>query len=304
MTDLSRAIGWRFVSIMSKVFTGTPIQKWRLTSIIYARLVQAMYNSKDIRTTYKGVELLLPSKDPSIVPPIIRGHYESFELDVFRAVAVEAGGAILDVGGNIGLYAVIAGKASPKSKVASFEPVAENIKYLQKNVELNKLGNVEVVHSAVGAQSGELDIFLSETSIGHHSAAGQKRAGGKSVKVPMVSIDNYIKEKKLKPGLIKVDVEGYDFYVFEGAKKTMEEHQPTIFAEYGPDMMLKNGYDPEIFLDMLFKYSQKAYLIDEEAHTLRRIVRKELENKGSGFLGNILLTTNKRHQKILEQFVS
>lgn len=301
-----RALGWGAISIFRRLFVGTPVQRWKVTSDVYAHMVHVMYAKRDIETSYKGVNLVLPSKDPSIVPPIIRGTYESFELDVYGALAENAR-TVLDVGGNIGLYAVVAGKRNADATVISFEPIRENVSYLQKNIEQNGLGNVTAVEAAVGAETGKIDIFLSDVSIGHHSITQKfdgSRNSKKSISVQMISLDDFVKEHKYKPELLKVDVEGYDYYVFKGAKEILKRYRPTIFAEFGPDMMHENGYQPEEFLDILFDCSDEAYIFDEIARKLIAVSKDELLREDRHTVDNLIFVSNKQHKKILKSFLA
>lgn len=302
MINLGKKIGWKFIDVNKKMFTNTPIQKWQVTSYVYSKLLYAMYDKKDVRATYKNIELILPSQDSSIVPAIVGGAYESFEVDLFILLAKHSQ-EILDVGGNIGLYSVVAAKTNSTSHVTAFEPIKENLDYFRKNISLNGLKNIELVGSAVGASSGELEIHISNVSIGHHSAAQKSGQNGKTIKVEMVSVDDFVKSKNKKPDLIKVDVEGYDFAVFEGAKETMSKLSPTFFAEYAPGMMKQCGHEPKKFLNHLFKYSDNIYLIDEKSEKLKKVTKAELLLKKDSYLCNLLGVSNKAHTKILNGFV-
>lgn len=304
MEYVARRVGWGVVYVARRMLVGTPVQKWNITSKLYARLMDLMYAHKDISVTYKNVNLILPPKDPSIVPPIIRGTYESFELDVYRRLAPKTE-VIFDVGANIGLYAAVAGKENPRAKIISFEPVDENIVYLKKNIEANLLTNVEIIEAAVGEKAGKIEMFLSDISIGHHSAVADERdrRSGRSVVVPVVSIDDYVASTGLAPNLLKVDVEGFDIFVFKGARETLNKYKPTIFAEYGPDMMKRQGYEPKEFLDLLFKASKKAFIFDEKNEVLIPTTKKALLRNDDHSVSNLIFVSDPSHLKCLKDLV-
>lgn len=301
MANLGKRAGLKFIYGMRQIFANTPVQKWKLTAYLYPKFFHILYGKKDVQASYKGIEMILPTKDVTIVPSILGGYFESLEIDVFKALMPKTS-TVIDVGGNIGLYAILAGQLNPTAKIASFEPIEENIQYFNKNLKLNKVKNVTIVNSAVGATTGELEIFLSATNVGTHSAAQQVTLSSNSVMVPMVSIDDYVKKFKLKPDVIKVDVEGYDGFVFDGSIDTLKKYRPTVFAEYGPAMMKKCRYEPAKFLDILFDNCDEAYLFEEKTGKLKKVEKIELLNKSISIVDNIVLVSNKDHKKIIREF--
>ena len=111
------------------------------------------------------------------------GNYELTEVR-FCERHVEPGGTMLDVGGNIGVYALLAGKlVGPTGVVHTFEPEPQNAARLRANVALNGLANVEVFETAVYSESGTvvLNVFDSRYnawhSIGHPSLPDPDHAG-------------------------------------------------------------------------------------------------------------------------------
>jgi len=129
-----KKISLAILKLFRKLFSGTPVQSWTITSKIYAFVFHGAYGKGDIDTTYKTVKLTLPAKDTTIVPSIVGGYFESMELDAFKLLSAKSNNSIIDVGGNVGLYSILAAKYT-KSKIISFEPIAENIEYFQKNIK-------------------------------------------------------------------------------------------------------------------------------------------------------------------------
>jgi FkbM family methyltransferase len=274
---MNKNLGYVLINLGRKAFIGTPIQKLKITSIIYARIFRTMYREGDATAEYKGVKLTLPTKDTAIVPSILGGYFESLELDLF-AKAAEGSTTVLDIGANIGLFSCVAGKALQTGGVVyAFEPVAENAKYFRQNLLNNDLMNVELIESAVGQEVGELSIFVSTESIATHSASRRHSRGSESISVPMTSVDVFVMSRGIgHVDVIKIDVEGYDGYVLKGAIETIKNHQPTIFVEYDPKGLKECGFEPADFADLLFTTYDYCLRLDEVSHKASRMTKQAL----------------------------
>jgi len=116
----------------------------------------------------------------------------------------------------------------------------------------------------------------------------------------MVTLDQYVSKNKVKADLLKVDVEGYDGRVYEGAEKFIATQKPTLFAEYAPLALKKAGYEPKRFLDNIVDKYDVCYIFNEKQNKLEPITKAELLKKDNSVVENILLTSNKKHIEILK----
>lgn len=144
------------------------------------------------------------------------------------------GDVVRDVGANVGFYALLAGVlAGQEGRVLAFEPVAENVAILRRHLSLNDLETrVEVVEAAVADKSGI-----------RHFSAGEYRATGKldragQIEVRVVSLDEMMAEGRLpRVDVIKIDVEGAELEVLEGAKEVLTRYRPRLVVElHNPEM--------------------------------------------------------------------
>lgn len=134
---------------------------------------------------------------------------------------------VFDVGANAGIYSLAAAAASPESEVYAFEPTPEIAAHLRGTVGMNGIeGHLHVQEVAVGDRPGS--IFLNrfsgknEDNEGMNFVSSECRAPS-SVEVPMVSLDAFCSERGLqKIDLLKVDVQGNEPAVFEGARRLIE----------------------------------------------------------------------------------
>ena len=151
------------------------------------------------------------------------------EQTAAMAASLKKGHVFFDIGANVGFYTVLgARQVGSSGKVLAFEPVARNLAYLFRHVELNKLRNVMIV-SAACSDSVSLAMFTAgeNNAMGH--LAGDGSADNRVSLVPTVSVDSVVQRTGLTPHVMKIDVEGAELAVLEGARTTLKVHGPAIF---------------------------------------------------------------------------
>jgi FkbM family methyltransferase len=133
-----------------------------------------------------------------------------------------------DVGANIGYYLLLIESAvGPAGRVTCFEPDAENLRELRRNLEANRLSNVEVVAAAVGARDGAVSLRA-----GLNAAVAAAHPGAPTV--PLVRLDSAL---PARVDFLKIDVEGYEGQVLEGARRLLSTDRPNLFLEVHPGML-------------------------------------------------------------------
>jgi FkbM family methyltransferase len=139
-----------------------------------------------------------------------------FEDMAFVLHFLRPGDLFVDVGANIGSYTILASAAG--ANVISFEPVPSTFEALLDNLHLNRLeSRVEVRNQAVGRNAGELVMIADQDTTNQALRSGERYAG-KTLKVPVVTLDEVLQGKV--PKLIKIDVEGFETEVLAGAAAT------------------------------------------------------------------------------------
>jgi len=106
-----------------------------------------------------------------------------------------------------------------------FEPIAENVAIMKKNIALNELKNVVVVLKAAAARSGH--VTMPPNSNGSVAYDGKFDNG---LEVESVSLDDLAAELNVKPDFIKIDVEGFEYQVLDDAKNILAT-TPALFVE-------------------------------------------------------------------------
>jgi FkbM family methyltransferase len=149
------------------------------------------------------------------------GEYTASEVDLLSKF-ITSDSVVYDVGGNIGYHTVAF--ASMAKEVHSFEPNDRNYLLLEKNTQ--SLSNVKLYHFAVSDKAGQ--AFISDydtTQPGNYGECMMSETGQPCKTVMIDDLD------LPKPDVIKIDVEGHELKVFQGARKTIMKHRPIIFYE-------------------------------------------------------------------------
>jgi FkbM family methyltransferase len=124
-----------------------------------------------------------------------------------------------DVGANVGMYSLLFAKYS--RFVYAFEPLPRNISYLKRTLQINNVENVCIVSMAMACATGVMHF-----QEGNCNSEGKLCEDGK-LTVNTISCDDFVSNHEA-PNLVKIDVEGAELSVLQGAKNTLLEHTPNI----------------------------------------------------------------------------
>jgi FkbM family methyltransferase len=215
--------------------------------------------------------------------------YEPYESELVRGY-LKPGMTIYNVGANLGYYTLVASECvGPTGKVFAFEPAPENFELLQRTVSENKITNVELFPSAVGAATGSATLSLSRTNSGDHQL--QTVPSRNHIVVDVTSIDAFISEGHSPPDFIIMDVQGAEFDVLRGATELLaSKHSLILFTEFwhtGLDERHPDGAAE--MLKVLDEAGFQLSLIDEKRHTLEKTSSKEILSRFSGTMEANLL---------------
>jgi FkbM family methyltransferase len=143
---------------------------------------------------------------------------------------VERGSAVVDIGANIGSFAIYAARACGASRVVAFEPHPENFALLTRNVSANGLTNVTCVNAAVGASRGKRHLEVDPGNSGGHRLSANPR--GQAIEVDCLSLDDVIAEHRLPTiDYLKLDCEGAEYEIVESCPEAVNKTQ-RISMEY------------------------------------------------------------------------
>ncbi|MEZ5343213.1 MAG: FkbM family methyltransferase [Acidimicrobiales bacterium] len=271
-----------------RFFRDTWVHRLPMTGAIYDRVASVMAVPDTV--VFRGVEVALAQTDSTITPSLITGEFERVELDAYEAL-LSPGMTVVDVGANNGTLSAIAAKhVGPTGSVVSIEAIASNVELLERTIALNGIDAVvSVVHCAAGVGEGNVRIYLDRDNSGTHSAG---RVGESWIDVPIRSVDEIVQSSGLSSvDLLKIDVEGYESFVLEGASGTLHTHQPIIFCEFDNDLLIAAGGDPARAVDILAAHGA-IYLINSLAGGSSRSVRTNCSTTRPPISGWFLRTSS------------
>lgn len=219
-----------------------------------------------------GVRLYAPASEQRVAPleALNFQAYEPAESAVMNQLASGAQ-CILDVGANIGYHALRLALREPQARVHAFEPLPKAMEFLQRNVALNHLGDrVRVYSYGLSNANSGCDFFISPQ---HGVNASLKNVAGRPDAQRVVSatltLDDWVRNHDAAPDYIKIDVEGAELLVLQGARETLRHHQPRIFSELLRKWSAPFGYHPNDVLSLMRSYGYGCWGVG--AHGLRRI---------------------------------
>ena len=181
------------------------------------------------------------------------------EFHLLAAVVRQlASGCLIDVGANIGLYTLLLRSVSALPIIA-YEPQPFLFKLLQRNIAFNHLANVEARNLACGSRRGEVpfaigingsvaagldagDTIASDNDL--ESEAHVTQRGEAVINVPLTTLDDDLADVS-SIALLKIDCEGFEFEILQGARRLIERHAPLLFLEAHPTLLGRFGHSVE-----------------------------------------------------------
>lgn len=142
---------------------------------------------------------------------------------------LQPGDTVYDVGSHLGVYSILLAKAvGPRGTVIAFEPHHETYEQLLENLRLNGLENVRAFEKALGERAGEEKLYIGEVianfSLLPGGIAGSKGTAMPFQRVQVVQGDEFVEAEGLPiPKAVKVDVEGFEYSVIQGLRRTLSE---------------------------------------------------------------------------------
>jgi FkbM family methyltransferase len=163
------------------------------------------------------------------------GTYEIATTEVIRKY-LKPDGIFMDVGSHNGSVALYASRIAKSGRILAFEPVLALYERVLENIALNHTENVKPLRVALGAQTGKLTMHVNHSNRG--SSSLQKNSAevyAEEEEVSIDTLDNQFRKSGLaRVDMIKIDVEGFELAVLQGAETTIREYKPILIIEHDP----------------------------------------------------------------------
>jgi FkbM family methyltransferase len=175
-----------------------------------------------------------------------------YEPVVHQAVmeALTPGAVVFDVGAHIGILALSAAqRVGPTGRVVAFEAAARTARTLRRHVAMNGLEDrVQVVEAVVSDREGESEFHVYGESMAASIAPGalalspEPTAGAtERTIVRAVTIDGMANRLRIRPDLVKIDVEGAELLVLRGMPSLLADPAVSVLCEIHPRHLAAHG---------------------------------------------------------------
>lgn len=219
--------------------------------------------------------------------PVGRGLFER-SYDLYKTVLeagpigalqrfVEPGSTVIDVGANLGFFSRrFARWVVDGGRVVAIEPEPENCQRLQRALVAQGVNHVVDVVEAVAAEStGTRMLEINPDHPGDH------RIGKHGLEVAAVTLDSLVAERGWpKISLIKIDVQGAEQAVLEGARRTLQRSRPALFVEIDDDALRRMGASAESLLSWLMEEGYAPHRLERSGIAPVMTVREVLDYLG------------------------
>ena len=185
----------------------------------------------------------------------------------------------VDIGANIGLYTLAMAALARRGRVWAFEPAPGSYEFLERNIAVNGLDNVEAFNLAVAATSGTVDFHdIPFFTAGSFTVEGDsfltsEVLGSSFFRAPSVTLDEFVADHGLRSvDFVKIDVEGGELSVLEGAVGTLDRHRPVVVLEFNSfGFSLHNAVLPQVALGRIRELFPHVFVIDRVDGSLARL---------------------------------
>lgn len=195
------------------------------------------------------------------------------------------GSVFVDVGANIGMHTMAAARAMRREgRIFAFEPFGPVCRLLERTLWMNGCSEMTDLHqAAVSSRKGRQNLFLGATS-GHHSLFPLDPASApasEQVEVETVTLDGTL-PPDLKVDLLKIDAEGAELEIVEGARDVIGRHSDiALVVEFGPSHLKRAGHTTGDWLGKFAAHGLAFRAIHPETGDLVRTTLAALENEFS-----------------------
>ena len=295
MTDLKQQISKLYEEFLERTPSQSEIDYWNNqinSGLKFDELSQKIEGSKEayllklkkqaddpdsgtISVNLDGNNLFIDSNDKVAVETYLKSEYEPGTTNFLKKI-LKKGMNVINIGANIGYFTLLAARAvGPEGRVFAFEPFPHTVELLKKNVLVNGFENVEIESKAVSNKTDFATLLTGGSSL-HNFISKKKFPQLTEIKVPTITVDDYLKNKDVNIDLIFIDAEGQEPLIFEGMENTFQNKNLEIVFEYNPFTLNFSDINPDDLLDPILEMGFHMYMIDENTSSLKSTSKSEL----------------------------
>lgn len=240
--QLKKPLKTRVLNFFRKGFKIPFIEHWLVKKLeknsdsIYAKLVPPnyLYAAGSIRKVERfGLKYRVDISN--VVDHYLYYSVKDVSFNNFIENYIKPGYVVLDIGANIGTTITrLARKLGSKGYVIGFEPGRSNYQRAVEHIQMNELNNCSIENLGLGDKQGSFKLFsvnMKNPGMNRILTNGEAEAYPYE-EVQVITLDDYCRSKNISQvNAVKMDVEGFEYFVLKGGLKVISQHQPTILME-------------------------------------------------------------------------
>ena len=213
-----------------------------------------------------GLTVVTDFADERVLEVIHEIRGENAEYRVLQQI-LSAGGLFVDVGANFGTFSLLASRfVGSAGRVIAIEPQVRLALLIEESLVLSGVTNCEVTRAACGSAPGERSLLVPSMDSGRAGffEAFSARPGHRRERVKVSTLDVLLADQNPQgKTLIKIDVEGSEMDVLDGAMETIDRLQPAIMIELNRWSAEAAGTTPKEIIDRLASLGYSSFATAE-----------------------------------------
>jgi FkbM family methyltransferase len=259
----------KLINYISRKLNDYVLKKRRKEKVLSDKLWRDKFKSSELIIHQLKSDIKIKLYEDSILSKLIYEGFENSEID-FLNTFLRVGDCFLDIGANVGLFSLYASrKVGSAGSVISFEPSKLTYSRLLENLELNGITNVSPYKLGLSNRDEILELNV---SVDGHDAwntfvkSDDTKFSSKEA-VQVKTFDSFSIEYSINTdniSLIKLDVEGFEINVLQGAPNLLsKENAPVFMVEFTDNNSIIAGHCCHELYKLLLQYDYSWYTYDE-----------------------------------------
>lgn len=225
-------------------------------------LKETTYKLMDIATRGRGVSRNIGGIKIKFPARWSRWYHKDYEPETFDFLRqnLKSGATVLDLGAHMGLFSVAMSQlVGAEGHVYSFEPTPSTRNVLKEVVKINGCDhNVQVRSEAVSKEKGTFYFYDTGDLISNANSLVQTERSSNKIEVSAISLDEFAEEQNVKIDCLKIDVEGAELDLLEGAKNVFTKMRPVALLSLHPASIKANSQSLENIWDVIKRYNMRV----------------------------------------------
>ena len=238
-----------------------------------------------------------------------KDHHFGYEEDFLKSL-IRKKGCFIDIGANIGHLSIFLKKSFPDMNCISIEANPNTYKILNDNIKLNRL-DIKSYNYAVGEKNDVLIDFQDSYADDCNSVIVNKMQNktnkdlyliesSKTISIKMKTLDNILDSLNILENinLLKIDTEGYEYFVLKGAEKTLDRTK-IIYFEYWDNLSNKYNCTMEDISKLLRRKNFEIFYVPNKSNNFDIKKLKKLKNTDKHSINLNFLAINRTYINFL-----